>query len=873
MFFTKFAIYKLIVMERPHIISTLTKCFSAIILLSAYSLLGFSQTSITVRFSGQLNGSYQRLDSVKVTDLSKGWTETVYYPDTIAILSQTNNLGTISSESDALYQNVPNPFDCTTTAELAISKQSDINLQLVDINGRILTSYNGTLNAGTHKFEISAEKPQTYLLNAKVGAKSYSIRMVNVGNGCDNAIKYIGESQDITAKLECHNQFSIGDNMGYIGYTTINGTATASTSVVQHQNTDQHIILNFNSQLATPPEVVTFLASSVSATTAIMRGYLLSGGQNTTLGFLYGTDSNDLQYNVIATQINDQEFSFRLAGLTPSTTYYYKAYATNMNGTGKGEIQSFTTSSTSAPVSQPEVITLPATSIEPTSATINGHLQNGGQATLGFMYGTNPYNYNLQHNVIATQTSEYDFSYQLTDLSPNTTYYFKAYATNSEGSDDGEILSFTTTPSSSEYDIEINFTGLGNNNYNTYAYYFIPLDSIKIENLTRNWTRTLYYPDTTLYVNFSSGRLIIDNGISSSDRIKCTGYTTYRDNRYISQSQTITPSGNQNISLIFHIPYCDDKTIVIQLQDCEPITYNGVTYDHSDIYTIGQYHTYKGCDSTIILDVRIREHLFSEVVVNTCEETYEFGGQTYTESGIYQQSFVTAHGCDSIVSLRLTLDNGFRDERDGNVYCTITFGDQVWMRDNLKYLPQVTSPDNTSGGSARYYVYGYNGSNVNEAKATENYEKYGVLYNWEAAMTACPAGWHLPSDTEWSLLEIYLENNGYNFDGYRDSDNDRDTHNVIAKAMAATSEWTRSDVSNAVGWLQEKNNDSGFNGKPGGEKYIHGFQSINECAIWWTSTPNTGDNCWDRYLYFSRDFCNRTNNHRSIGMGVRCIQD
>ena len=873
MFFTKFAIYKLIVMERQHIISTLTKCFSAIILLSAYSLLGFSQASITVRFSGQLNGSYQRLDSVKVTDLSKGWTETVYYPDTIAILSQTNNLGTISSESDALYQNVPNPFDCTTTAELAISKQSDINIQLVDVNGRILTSYNGTLNAGTHKFEISAEKPQTYLLNAQVGTKSYSIRMVNVGNGCGNTIKYIGESQDITAKLECINQFTIGDNMGYTGYATINGNATPSTSVVQHQNTDEHITLNFSSQLTTPPEVVTFLASSVSANTAIMRGYLLSGGQNTTLGFLYGTDSNDLQYNVIATQINDQEFSFRLAGLTPSTTYYYKAYATNMNGTGSGEIQSFTTSSSSAPVSQPEVITLPATSIESTSATINGHLLNGGQATLGFMYGTNPYNYNLQHNVIATQTSEYDFSYQLTDLSPNTTYYFKAYATNSEGSDDGEILSFTTTPSSSEYDIEINFTGLGNNTFNTYNYYFIPLDSVKIENLTRNWTRTLYYPDTTLYVNFSSGRLIIDNSISSSDRIKCTGYTTYRDNRYISQSQTITPSGNQNISLIFHIPYCDDKTILIQLQDCEPITYNGVTYDHSDIYTIGQYLTYKGCDSTIILDVRIREHLFSEMVVNTCEETYEFGGQTYTESGIYQQSFVTEHGCDSIVSLRLTLDNGFRDERDGNVYCTITFGDQVWMRDNLKYLPQVTSPDNTSGGSARYYVYGYNGSNVNEAKATENYEKYGVLYNWEAAMTACPAGWHLPSDTEWSLLEIYLENNGYNFDGYRDSDNDRDTHNVIAKAMAATSEWTRSDVSNAVGWLQEKNNDSGFNGKPGGEKYIHGFQSINECAIWWTSTPNTGDNCWDRYLYFSRDFCNRTNNHRSIGMSVRCIQD
>ncbi|MBQ4009707.1 MAG: fibronectin type III domain-containing protein, partial [Bacteroidales bacterium] len=329
-------------MERQHIISTLTKCFSAIILLSAYSLLGFSQASITVRFSGQLNGSYQRLDSVKVTDISKGWTETVYYPDTIAILSQTNNLGTISSESDALYQNVPNPFDCTTTAELAISKQSDINLQLVDVNGRILTSYNGTLNAGTHKFEISAEKPQTYLLNAQVGTKSYSIRMVNVGNGCGNAIKYIGESQDITAKLECLNQFTIGDNMGYTGYATINGHATASNTVIQQQIANQHITLDFNSQ-STMPEVTTLPATNVGATTAIMRGYLSNGGQNTTLGFLYGSDPDNLQYNVIATASSSEEFSYRLTGLEPNTTYYYKAYATNSLGTATGDVNSFTT--------------------------------------------------------------------------------------------------------------------------------------------------------------------------------------------------------------------------------------------------------------------------------------------------------------------------------------------------------------------------------------------------------------------------------------------------------------------------------------------------------------------------------------------------
>ena len=251
-------------MERQHIISTLTKCLSAIILLLAYSLSCLSQASITINFSGQLNGSaYQRLDSVKVNNISRGWAETVHYPDTIAILRQTNNTEEISFDTNALYQNVPNPFDCTTTAELTISKTSDVTLMLVDVNGRTLTSYNGTLDAGIHKFEISAEKPQTYLLNALVGTKSYSIRMVNIGNGCGNAIKYLGESQDITAKLECFNEFRIGDIMSYTGYATIDGESITSTPITRAQNGSENITLNFSISIVYPI-VSTLQATEIS---------------------------------------------------------------------------------------------------------------------------------------------------------------------------------------------------------------------------------------------------------------------------------------------------------------------------------------------------------------------------------------------------------------------------------------------------------------------------------------------------------------------------------------------------------------------------------------------------------------------------------
>lgn len=747
---------------------TFAKYLSATLILVAYALIGFSQT-ITVKFTGRLNGStYQRLDSVKVTDNSKGWTETVYYPDTIAILSQTDNLVTISSDNDILYQNVPNPFNCTTTAELAISNQSDLKLQLVDVNGRTLASYDGTLNAGIHKFEISAEKPQTYLLNAKVGTKSYSIRMVNIGNCCGNAIKYIEESQDITAKLECLNQFTIGDNMGYIGYATINGNATASNTVIQQQIANQHITLDFSSQ-STMPEVTTLPAINVGTTTATLWGWATTQDQ---AGFLYGTSPDNLQYNVTASSTLTEEFSYQLTGLTPNTTYYYKAYATNTVGTVTGE-----------------------------------------------------------------------------------------------------TLNFTTEETSETHDITVRFTAQGHSTNYQYLYLYARLDSVKIQNITNNWTQTLSFPDTVLNVDFpNNSKLTINNNVGANDQMIYTGYTSYHGNVYSQQIHSYLYS--RTLEFLFEIPYCDDKYFYIRLADCEPITYNGITYTQNGSYEIERLQTINNCDSVIILDIYIGNQIFNEINIQTCDNSYTLGENTYTESGNYQQIYTSVHGCDSIVSLNLDLGNGFTDERDGNSYCTVTIGNQVWMAENLKYMPAVHSNEDESNTESRYYVYGYSGTNVEEAKSTYNYNEYGPLYNYIAALTACPSGWHLPSDAEWSELEIYLENNGHNFDGYLDNDNDRATHNVIGKAMASQTDWTISDIINAPGWLMRKNNSSGFNGKPAGWKSInHEFKWINECGGWWASDLNTNGNAWDRYLYFNRVNCSKSHNNKHIGMSIRCIQD
>ena len=90
---------------------------------------------------------------------------------------------------------------------------------------------------------------------------------------------------------------------------------------------------------------------------------------------------------------------------------------------------------------------------------------------------------------------------------------------------------------------------------------------------------------------------------------------------------------------------------------------------------------------------------------------------------------------------------------DGRSYETILIGNQIWMAENLAYLPAVSPSINGSPTEKHYYVYGYEGSTTTQAKNHSNYQQYGVLYNWEAALTACPDGWRLPSYADWLILE------------------------------------------------------------------------------------------------------------------------
>lgn len=102
----------------------------------------------------------------------------------------------------------------------------------------------------------------------------------------------------------------------------------------------------------------------------------------------------------------------------------------------------------------------------------------------------------------------------------------------------------------------------------------------------------------------------------------------------------------------------------------------------------------------------------------------------------------------------------FTDNRDGYEYKTVTIDGTTWLAENFRYLPSVdgNDVDSVSFDGPRYYVYNYNGTNINEAKATDEYKKYGALYNYNAAVKCCPDGWRLPTKEDFEKLIKSINN-------------------------------------------------------------------------------------------------------------------
>ena len=228
----------------------------------------------------------------------------------------------------------------------------------------------------------------------------------------------------------------------------------------------------------------------------------------------------------------------------------------------------------------------------------------------------------------------------------------------------------------------------------------------------------------------------------------------------------------------------------------------------------------------------------------------------------------------------VTVSTMFEDQ-NGNYIYSKTYGNQEWSTQSANVttyrdgtpIPEVTDPGEWANLTTGAWCYPNN-----QDQGT------GKLYNWYAVAgiddndpntptkELAPEGWHVPTDAEWSTLENYLIDNGYNYD-------DTTTGNKIAKAMANDWGWSMDDSLGAVGTNQSSNNRSGFYAYPLGYRgyWEQGsFINIGNQALFWSSTSYNGVLAWYFRLSFNLEFSDLTADDsiwKQGGMQVRFVKD
>ncbi len=189
---------------------------------------------------------------------------------------------------------------------------------------------------------------------------------------------------------------------------------------------------------------------------------------------------------------------------------------------------------------------------------------------------------------------------------------------------------------------------------------------------------------------------------------------------------------------------------------------------------------------------------------------------------------------------------------DGNYYHTVKIGNQVWMAENLRvthYRNGDAIPTDIANGAS---ALGGRRSYYNEDSATNN-PVYGALYNWFAATdprNICPAGWHIPSDEEWTQLTDYLGGDSV----------------AGGKLKYNGGNWTGNNTG--------ATNETGFAALPGGYYDVNNFNDLGERGFWWSSEGYSYPTlAWYRFMSNNTIRVGKLGYNKRALFSVRCIKN
>ena len=974
----------------------LNKFFCLMVLIVGL-LFGHAQDPVTLQFTGQnQHGQHVPLTTVLVENTTKHWQEVLYYPDTILFIGHTGveeieQLG----NGVRLFQNVPNPFNGVTDFALQLTEASDVQLEIYDLNGKVTATYQGSLDPGCHQFRAWLAAPQTYLLQTRTDDGTVQIKMLNTGKAGQNRIAYIGNGNTLTVenlksdpKGNINMPFNYGDIMSYIGHAHLANTEFTSETLMKAQYNSELLPLIFTLPL---PTVTTEAATNIYSTEAWLNGSVIENAEYpvTERGFLFADNEQLTEAVQHLAGTGDGNFHYSVQDLQIATRYYYRAYAQTALGISYGDVRFFDTQA-----EMPVVQTFEVENITPSSATCSGEVTADGGANVtarGICWNTSQ-NPTMNDSHTSEGTGIGYFSSNITGLTAGTTYYVRAYATNSVGTAYGQQTSFTalalpTVSTSTVTNITVftatcggeviadggtnvttcgvcwstsqnptinnshTFDGSGIGSFTSDIVGLSPNITYYVRAYATNSVGTAYGQQTSFttlanlpevstssVTNITSssatcgGNVISDGGDIVTARGICwstsqnptlndsyssdgigTGYffsnitgltagTTYYVRAYATNSAG-TAYGQQTSFTALALPTVSTSTvtnITASTAICgghvtgtggSNVTARGVCWSTSQNPTINNSHTFDGSDIGSFT---------SQIVGLSSNTTYYVRayatnsvGTTYGEELFFttEEIVIPADNVQPCPGIPTVTDH------EGNVYNTLKVGTQCWTKENMR---AVTSPSTGTylipAAGISYTFTGKQARWYNNDSTTYAPQNYGLLYNWNAAMDTfntaygeasvntsysnavsvsftghrrgiCPQGWHVPSNAEWTVFTDYVGSQSEYTCGGNSS--------YIAKALSSTEGWN-SDSCDCCPGNQSgmTNNATGFSAVPAGGYYISSFDNAGYNAGFWSSTQNNGPNAWYRNLfYITPSVAGNDFPSKGDGYSVRCLRD
>ena len=658
------------------------------------------------------------------------------------------------------------------------------------------------------------------------------------------------------------------------------------------------------------PTVTTGSVGNITENEAVCGGTVTANGYDavTGRGVCWGTEPNPTVYGShTGNGSGTGTFTCQIAGLAANTTYYVRAYATNSIGTAYGAEVTFTTEA-EEPQETCGTITLPY------SENFESYTTTATAAT-----GVQPDCWKLVQEDVAMTDANRPQLYYKSDFAHSGNYSLKLYyrcvyampALSPNIPVNQVKLDMYLRQANAKYQLQVGvwdgqtFVPVATFNNSTTDVEHVTCDfssytgngrCIAFRNTLGSGSTlaysTNYLDDITLSVNTGTGCEAITLPYSEDFE----SYTT---------STTAATGVEPNCWELVHIDaqsMPDDKL---------PQLYYNSGFAHSGNYSLKLYN--RGIYAMPVLseDVELNQ-VKLEMYLRQANARYQLQVGIWEEDGTFVPvatfnnsttevehvtcDFSSYMGSGRRVAFRNTLGSGGNlnystnylddivlsvnggavvDEKscpgtstvtdvDGNTYSTVQIGDQCWMRENLRtthYADGTAIPaggDNWSETDPYYYVNPDVDASV-----------YGYYYNWPAAMMACPTGWHLPSDAEWTQLTDYVGSQSEYTCGGNAS--------YIAKALASTEGWYECDSDEgcddcAIGVNSSTNNASGFSAVPAGY-WGNGFNDAGNYANFWSSTESGTNDAWGRNLNYYSAYVYRNFYGKYYGFSVRCLRD